>query len=90
MTGLTIESLRRAARVLEENKAVPEGYVRVSLAVILDDPLGKEEGDVCGLDGCDGIIELPPVQGCTCFRSPPCGACMDNKLACNKCWREIE
>lgn len=50
---------------------------------------GIEEGEVCGRNGCDGIIKLPPVEGCTCFNCAPCSQCFNNKLICPTCgWEE--
>lgn len=50
---------------------------------------GTHEGHKCNVDGCEGILEFPPVENCSCHISPPCGACTDNLLTCNICGREI-
>jgi len=49
-----------------------------------------EEGEPCPEDGCPGVLEYPPVEGCTCWINPPCAACMDNKLTCTVCGWENE
>lgn len=46
---------------------------------------GYEEGEVCGRGGCNGVIELPEVEGCTCFQSAPCDACTSNYFTCPVC-----
>lgn len=51
---------------------------------------GWEEGDMCNVDGCDGVLEFQPVKDCFCHISPPCGACVDNMPVCNECGREVE
>lgn len=50
----------------------------------------KQEGDVCGIDGCDGKLFYPDVKGCSCHISPPCSACTDNQLECKKCGEQPE
>jgi len=48
-----------------------------------------EEGDPCGEIACLGTMELPPVEGCTCFQNAPCWRCLDNHPACNRCgWQD--
>ncbi len=48
-----------------------------------------EEGDRCPEAGCKGMLEYPEVTGCSCHTNPPCSACTDNPLTCNKCgWEE--
>jgi len=44
-----------------------------------------EEGDKCPVEGCNGTIILPPVEGCSCHINPPCSACVNNKLECDTC-----
>jgi hypothetical protein len=47
-----------------------------------------EEGDKC--PECGGILFYPPVKGCSCHINPPCSACVENPLTCNKCgWEEV-
>lgn len=48
-------------------------------------PMEPEEGDNCRHSGCGGHYELPPVEGCTCFRSAPCSACLNNGFRCGLC-----
>ena len=52
--------------------------------------MDKQEGDVCGYEGCDGLLYLPKVVGCSCYINPPCSACVDNRLKCRKCGMEVE
>lgn len=47
------------------------------------------EGDKCPETGCDGVIHLPPVEGCYCHINPPCSACTSNSLTCNRCGWEV-
>jgi len=56
----------------------------------VNENLGTEEGDICGLDGCDGTLEWPAVEHCSCHISPPCHACETNRLECNECGREVD
>ena len=51
---------------------------------------GTEEGSKCNREGCNGIIELPLVEECYCHISPPCNACIENKLQCTECGWENE
>ena len=54
-------------------------------------PSGTEEGDRCGRDLCQGIIEIKPVENCTCHLGhPPCGACVSLPLWCPACHWESE
>lgn len=45
-----------------------------------------EEGDKC--PECNGIMEYPPTQNCSCHINPPCSACTDKLLTCNECGYE--
>ena len=47
--------------------------------------LGTEEGNVCGRDGCDGILVMTREGECRCHISPPCSSCVNMKPACPKC-----
>lgn len=47
-----------------------------------------EEGDKC--PECDGNFHYPPVENCACHINPPCSACTDNRLECDKCGYEPE
>ena len=51
---------------------------------------GTEEGDVCGRDGCDGVMDWKPAENCSCHVSPPCSACVDAPLWCPECGFEVE
>ncbi len=48
----------------------------------------KEEGDKCRFEDCGGEYGYGPVQGCTCFISPPGYQCGDNPLVCLDCGDE--
>ncbi len=52
--------------------------------------IGYEEGDVCGRDGCKGILELHPVEGCSCHISAPCSACTTPSEYCPECGYEAK
>ena len=48
-----------------------------------------EEGDKC--PECEeGELYYPPVENCSCHINPPCSACTDRKLVCDKCGYEPE
>lgn len=52
---------------------------------------GKEEGDVCNRDGCDGVIEWSKPDNCSCHINPPCSSCLETYLLCPKCgWDDEE
>lgn len=44
-----------------------------------------EEGDRCQQKGCNGKLDFPPVENCSCHISPPCNACVNRQLTCNEC-----
>jgi hypothetical protein len=44
-----------------------------------------EEGDACPAPGCDGTIVIQRDGDCSSHISPPCGACVDARLACDVC-----
>lgn len=46
---------------------------------------GVEEGETCGRNGCQGVIELEEHKGCSCHISPPCSACVDWDVFCPEC-----
>lgn len=51
--------------------------------------LGYCEGDKCNRDGCNGVIELHPVENCYCHINPPCGNCTAKRGFCPVCgWEE--
>jgi hypothetical protein len=49
--------------------------------------VGIEEGDRCGRDLCNGVIEPTLPEPCSCSTSPmpPCGSCTSSFLACSVC-----
>ena len=51
--------------------------------------VGWCEGDVCGRDGCAGVIETHPSENCSCHIAPPCGSCTAPRNFCPVCdWQE--
>ncbi len=49
----------------------------------------KEEGDRCPETGCNGKLDWPKVENCSCHISPPCSACTDQLLVCQECdWED--
>ncbi len=47
---------------------------------------GKEEGDTCNREGCQGTMNYPLIpEGCTCHLHPPCPACQDALPYCDIC-----
>lgn len=49
---------------------------------------GYEEGELCWRNGCHGVIAQGKTEGCSCFISSPCSACMTPKEYCPSCdWR---
>lgn len=56
-----------------------------------DTDTGYEEGDVCGRNGCAGIIATAPAENCSCHISPPCGACTTPREFCPVCdWQLVD
>jgi hypothetical protein len=52
--------------------------------------IGHEEGERCGRDGCDGVIEFTKSENCSCHISPPCYSCTSTYLHCPDCGWEAE
>jgi hypothetical protein len=51
--------------------------------------LGYTEGDACNRDGCIGVIDTHPPDGCFCHIDPPCAACSGPRNFCPECdWQE--
>lgn len=51
--------------------------------------IGYEEGDVCNRNGCTGVIDTHPSEGCSCHISPPCHSCTSPRGFCPECdWLE--
>lgn len=48
---------------------------------------GTEEDNICGVEGCTGVLGYEPVENCSCHINPPCGNCEDNPLVCLECGR---
>jgi hypothetical protein len=44
-----------------------------------------EESDRCPEGGCNGNFEYIREKSCSCHINPPCSACVDAPLTCNKC-----
>lgn len=52
---------------------------------------GQLEGEVCGRDGCAGVISEREVENCSCHISPPCGSCTEPREYCPVCdWEATE
>lgn len=43
-----------------------------------------EEGDTCP-ECKEGILRYSKAENCSCHINPPCSACTDRKLTCDKC-----
>jgi len=54
------------------------------------DNFGFMEGDVCNRDGCEGVMYIPEVENCYCFKCAPCSHCEDNLSICDKCGENYE
>ncbi|MCM1170203.1 MAG: hypothetical protein NC324_09750 [Bacteroides sp.] len=47
---------------------------------------GMSEGEICGRDGCKGIIAKRKIEGsCSCHINPPCAYCTTPKEYCPEC-----
>lgn len=52
-------------------------------------PLGYAEGEICNREGCIGLIDSHPSEGCSCHINPPCFACTSPRNFCPVCdWEE--
>lgn len=52
---------------------------------------GCEEGDVCGRQGCEGVIEFQKPENCSCHLGAPCHSCTSVHLHCPECnWEAQE
>lgn len=48
------------------------------------------EGEICGKDDCKGILELGPVENCSCHLNPPCPGHTNQGLICPVCSWECD
>ena len=46
---------------------------------------GDTEDQTCWRLGCQGVIAVHPVEGCSCHINPPCGACTTPAEYCPVC-----
>jgi len=46
-----------------------------------------EEGDHCP-ECKDGKLYYPPIENCSCHINPPCSACTNRNLVCDRCQHE--
>lgn len=46
---------------------------------------GNEEGEMCWRNGCQGVISIIDIEGCSCHINPPCGACTSPREYCPVC-----
>ena len=51
---------------------------------------GEHEGDPCNRDACPGTMVVKPAGDCSCHLNPPCPACENAFLACDKCGFEVK
>lgn len=52
---------------------------------------GFEKGEVCGRNGCTGIIKERDRGVCSCHINPPCAACTEEVAYCEECgWDSAE
>lgn len=63
---------------------------RLDGIVMPGDRVGYSLGEICNRGGCVGVLDLRPVENCSCHISAPCGACENSKLFCTVCGRESE
>ena len=55
----------------------------------IENDYGVVAGDVCGRNGCAGIIDEHEKRGCSCHINPPCSACTEPRGYCPECgWDE--
>lgn len=53
--------------------------------------IGLREDDVCGRDGCTGVMEKQDKDtSCSCHICPPCSHCVDATYECSLCGFETE
>lgn len=43
------------------------------------------DGDTCGRNGCDGIIDIRPTENCSCHLHAPCYSCTADRIWCPEC-----
>jgi hypothetical protein len=59
------------------------------MTVMDNDTIGYVEGDICGRNGCAGVIAEHRPDNCYCHIDPPCGACTAPRGYCPVCdWQE--
>jgi hypothetical protein len=46
---------------------------------------GQDEGDVCGRDGCRGVMTPTSDGNCSCFLAEPCWSCLGSQMVCDYC-----
>ncbi len=51
-----------------------------------------QEEDFCLSEDCDGLYQFQREEGrsCSCHINPPCSACENMQLVCNKCGNYAE
>ena len=52
----------------------------------------NQEGSNCSINAefCQGVLEYQKPENCSCHISPPCDPCINVKLHCPLCHRDIE
>ena len=51
---------------------------------------GFDEGERCGRDGCEGVIECRRSENCSCHLSAPCSSCVAPREFCPACGWEAK
>jgi hypothetical protein len=46
---------------------------------------GEQENEICNRKECKGIIQLHPIENCSCHINPPCSSCTTPKAYCPDC-----
>lgn len=73
--------------------SIPAVYDYAAIARALSPQIGTEEGDRCGRDGCNGVIEFAYDErkgGCSCHISPPCNYCTSSYEHCPICHWDVQ
>jgi hypothetical protein len=82
----TVNDYAGIPRPAIKQKSVSDAY-RAGYDAI-DWGVGTEEGERCGSDGCQGVLEFVRHGDCSCHLSSPCENCVNTVLECPDCGRE--
>lgn len=83
-SGKIVRGLKDAIRHLRGERPSCRSTL-VEVTPLNDNNLDREEGDLCGVGGCDGIVSYPCRGECECHLRPPCHSCTSEYLACSTC-----